>query len=70
MLVARDDAADALPLLRRAAAWIDDDIDTLVALGWAHRALGHTAEAKAVFARARTLEPHYPGLPDEANGAR
>ena len=70
MLVARDDAADALPLLRRAAAWIDDDIDTLVALGWAHRALGHTADAKAVFARARTLEPHYPGLPDEANGAR
>jgi tetratricopeptide (TPR) repeat protein len=64
MMVARKDAADALPLLQRAAAWIDDDIDTLVALGWAQRALGHSAKADAIFARARKLEPHYPGLPD------
>ncbi|HYP16940.1 MAG TPA: hypothetical protein VEQ65_06985, partial [Opitutus sp.] len=64
MLVARRSPAEALPLLQRAAAWIDDDVDTLVALGWAHRALGQTAEADAVFAKARTLEPRYPGLPE------
>jgi len=50
-------------LLERAAASIDDDIDTLVPLGWAQRELGHAAEANAVFARARQLEPNYPGLP-------
>ena len=66
MLVARQRPAEALPLLERAAAWIDDDVDTLVALGWAHRALGHTAEAESAFARARHLEPHYPGLPESA----
>ncbi|MFZ5494648.1 MAG: hypothetical protein ACOZE5_04845 [Verrucomicrobiota bacterium] len=64
MLVARQQPAEALPLLRRAAAWIDDDVDTLVALGWAHRALGHTAEAAAAFAKARALEPAYPNLPN------
>ena len=63
MLVARQAPAEALPLLQRAAAWIDDDIDTLVALGWAQRALGQTAAADATFARARRLEPRYPGLP-------
>ena len=63
MLVARQAPAEALPLLQRAAAWIDDDIDTLVAEGWAQRALGQTAEADATFARARRLEPRYPGLP-------
>lgn len=63
MLVARGQAAEALPLLRRAAAWIDDDVDTLVALGWAHRALGQTAEAETAFTRARALEPDYPNLP-------
>jgi predicted Zn-dependent protease len=69
MLVARGDPAGALPLLRRAAAWIDDDIDTLIALGWAHRALGHAAEADAAFARARRLAPHYPGLPENPRPA-
>jgi tetratricopeptide (TPR) repeat protein len=69
MLVARGDPAGALPLLRRAAAWIDDDIDTLIALGWAHRALGHAAEADAAFARARQLAPHYPGLPENPRPA-
>ncbi len=64
MLVARQDPADALPLLQRAAAWIDDDVDTLIALGWAQRALGHTADSDAAFARARALEPNYPGLPE------
>lgn len=63
MLVARGQAAEALPLLQRAAAWIDDDVDTLIALGWAHRHLGQTAEAEAIFAQARALEPHYPNLP-------
>ncbi len=63
MLVSRQQPAEALPLLERAAAWIDDDPDTLVALGWAHRALGHGAEADAAFARARALEPDYPNLP-------
>lgn len=66
MLVARQQPAEALPLLGRAAAWIDDDVDTLVALGWAHHALGHTAEAEAAFAQARALEPNYPNLPKPA----
>jgi len=63
MLVSRQLPADALPLLEQADRWIDDDVDTLVALGWAHRALGHAAEAEAAFARARKLEPDYPNLP-------
>lgn len=63
MLVARQQPAEALPLLQRAAAWVDDDVDTLVALGWAHRALGQTAEAETAFAKARALEPDYPSLP-------
>jgi Flp pilus assembly protein TadD len=66
MLVARQHAAEALPLLQRAAAWIDDDVDTLVALGWAHRALGQNAEAETAFARALALEPNYPNLPKGA----
>jgi len=64
MLVARGDPASALPLLERASQWIDDDVDTLVALGRAQRALGQQAEAEATFAKARLLEPHYPGLPE------
>ena len=63
MLVAHHMPGDALPLLQQAAEWIDDDIDTLVPLGLAQRALGHTAEAETTFARARNLEPRYPGLP-------
>ena len=63
MLVSRQQAAEALPLLERAARWIDDDVDTLVALGWAHQAVGHTAESEAAFAKARALEPNYPNLP-------
>jgi len=63
MLVSRKQAAEALPLLERAAAWIDDDVDTLIALGWAHQALGHAAESEAAFAKARALEPNYPNLP-------
>lgn len=68
MFVARQAPQEALPLLERALAWIDDDVDTLVALGWAHHALGHAAEADAVFARARALEPRYPNLPPPASG--
>lgn len=63
MLVARGQPTEAVPLLERAHAWIDDDVDTLVALGWAQRALGHAAEAEAAFAQARRLEPDYPNLP-------
>jgi len=66
MLVSRQQPAAALPLLERAAAWINDDPDTLVALGWAHRALGHAPEAEAAFARVRQLEPDYPNLPKAA----
>ena len=46
MLVSRQLPAEALPLLERAAAWIDDDVDTLIALGWAHHALGHTSRSR------------------------
>ena len=63
MLVARGAPAEALPLLERAAAWIDDDIDTLIALGRAQQALGRVTEAEATYAQARRLEPDYPGLP-------
>lgn len=63
MLVARQQPAEALPLLKRAVAWIDDDVDTLVALGWAHHAMGQQADADAAFAKARALEPNYPNLP-------
>jgi tetratricopeptide (TPR) repeat protein len=66
MLLSRGAPAEALPFLERAAAWIDDDIDTLVALGRAHEALGHSKEADAMFAKARRLEPNYPGLPKPA----
>jgi len=63
MLVSRQQPADALPLLELANRWIDDNVDTLVALGWAHRALGRAADAETAFARARRLEPDYPNLP-------
>ena len=63
MLVSRQQAAAALPLLERATRWIDDDVDTLIALGWAHQALGHAADSEAAFAQARALEPNYPNLP-------
>jgi tetratricopeptide (TPR) repeat protein len=63
MFVARGAPIEALPLLERTLAWIDDDVDTLVALGWAQRALGQTAESAQTFAQVRALEPNYPGLP-------
>ncbi len=62
MLVSRNVPNEALPLLERAAAWIDDDVDTLIAWGLAQRALGHGTEADAIFARARQLEPSHPAL--------
>lgn len=62
MLVARGDAADAVPLLERAVAWIDDDADTLASLALAHRALGHAVEAEALLAQVRRLEPRHPVL--------
>lgn len=62
MLVARGAAAEALPMLEAAAAWIDDDVDTLMALGLAQEATGDTAAATATFAKVRALEPNYPGL--------
>ena len=69
MLVARGDPAGALPLLERAAQWIDDDIDTLIALGRAQQALGRSMDAAATFAKARLLEPNYPGLPGAGQSA-
>jgi tetratricopeptide (TPR) repeat protein len=65
MFVTRQAPAEAVPLLEQARRWIDDDVDTLVPLGWAYRATHRTAEADAVFAKARALEPRYPGLPKQ-----
>ncbi len=62
MFVARGRPAEAIPLLRAALAIIPDDPDTLVALGLACRATGQTAEAEAVFAQVRALEPDHPLL--------
>ncbi len=67
MLVARGAPAAALPLLERAVGWIDDDVDTLIALGRAQQALGRAKDAEATYAKARWLEPNYPGLPKPAN---
>ena len=63
MLVARHRPADAVPLLQAAAAIIPDDADTIVALGLAQQALGHTAEAKTAFDTVRRIEPGHPLLP-------
>jgi tetratricopeptide (TPR) repeat protein len=64
MFVARHSPAEAVTLLEQAKAEIDDDVDTLVALGWAQRALGHVTESASAFAQVRLLEPRYPGLPN------
>jgi tetratricopeptide (TPR) repeat protein len=64
MFVARGAPAEAVPLLERALSHIDDDVDTLVALGWAHHALGEAVKSKAFFEKVRALEPAYPGLPE------
>lgn len=69
MLVARGDPAGGLPWLQRAAAWIDDDVDTLMALAQAQTRLGRTAEAAATYAKVRALEPDYPGLPAEGSSS-
>lgn len=63
MFIARGAPAEALPLLQHAVAWIDDDVDTLIALGATYRALGQKAEAETAFAKARSLEPRHPALP-------
>lgn len=70
MLVSRDLPREALPHLQRAARWIDDDIDTLLALGHAHKALGHAPEATTAFAHARQIEPRHPSLPTTAGPDR
>lgn len=62
-LVAFDRAQDGLRWLEKAAATIDDDPDTLFALGSAYRPLGEDEPAEACFAALRRLEPRYPGLP-------
>jgi tetratricopeptide (TPR) repeat protein len=64
-LVATGQPAEGLPLLEQAVAAIPDDPDTLFALAQAHRALSEASKADAVFARLRSLEPRYPGLPVE-----
>lgn len=63
MFVARHASAEAIPLLERAASLIDDDVDTLVALGWAYQGTGQEEKARTTFSKARQLEPRYPGLP-------
>ena len=63
MLVSLGRPAEAIPLLEHARAWIDDDVDTLVALGYARRGAGRGVEAAAAFAAARAIEPRYPTLP-------
>jgi tetratricopeptide (TPR) repeat protein len=63
MLLARGEPAAALHYLEKAAAWIDDDIDTLLALASTYRALNRSADADRLFTRARHLEPAHPALP-------
>jgi tetratricopeptide (TPR) repeat protein len=63
MLLNRGAPADAVPFLEKAAAWIDDDADTLIALGRAYRAVGRNPDADRVFAAVRRIEPFHPNLP-------
>jgi tetratricopeptide (TPR) repeat protein len=67
MLLARAAPADALPYLEKAAAWIDDDVDTLLALARCYHALGRPTDAARVLDRARELEPRHPQLPASAH---
>ena len=60
MLLARHQPTDALPYLEKAAAWIDDDADTLIALARVYRALGRKADATRTYDLARRLEPGHP----------
>lgn len=62
-LVATQRPREALVRLAQALAVIDDDLDTLFALGSAHQALGESEESDRVFDKLRKLEPRYPGLP-------
>ena len=63
MLVARGDAMAGKPMLEQAAKWIDDDVDTLMALGRAQEATGEPDAAARSYDHVRKLEPDYPGLP-------
>ncbi len=62
MLVARGAAVDAVPLLERALAWIDDDADAIAALMLAHRAAGDPEQAEVLQHRLELLEPRHPLL--------
>lgn len=62
-LVAMGRPEEALPWLRQAEAFIDDDADTLFALATALGETGQSNQAALVFERVRALEPRYPGLP-------
>jgi hypothetical protein len=62
MLAARERPAEALPLLERAVAWIDDDVDTLLSLDRVHRALGNSDAASRFREHARKLEPRHPAF--------
>lgn len=62
MLVARGAADDAVPWLERSLQWIDDDVDALVAMAVAQRALGRQAEAETLLNRVRQLEPRHPAV--------
>lgn len=62
MLLARGAPADAIPYLEKAAAWIDDDVDTLLALAQAFRSTGRPTDADRLTVRIRLLEPRHPGV--------
>ena len=62
MLVARGAPADAVPFLEQAAAWIADDVDTLIALGRAYKAVNRENEAATTLRKARELEPRHPAF--------
>lgn len=63
MLVARGQAAEAIPLLEKSRRLIPDDADTLVALALAHQGLSHAREAEELFNEVRRIEPRHPLLP-------
>jgi tetratricopeptide (TPR) repeat protein len=64
MLAAFNENARAIPWLERAYAAMNQDVDTLVALGRALAAEGREAEANDIFEALRGLAPTHPELPE------
>ena len=63
-LLAFDRPDRAVPLLETALNTINDDPDTLFALGVAYASCDRIAEARKVFEKLEKMEPRYPGLTD------